>query len=231
MSKTKVLIVEDDFSMAKGLKDNFRFQGFEPRVAFDGEAGIEMALEDIPDLVILDIMLPKVNGYEVCAALRREKLEMPILMLSAKGTESDIVRGLDLGADDYMVKPFGLRELFARVKVLVRRHIPERHESYRFGDAILNTTLRTLLIGGEEVSLAKKEFGLLEYFLLNSNRPLTRGAIMQAVWGSSVKVSSRSVDRCVTTLRAKLEKDPALARRVRTLREVGYLFEVPEAVE
>src|SRR5208282_1857101 len=172
-----------------------------------------------------DIMLPKVNGFEICRAVRAEKLEMPILMLTAKGQEEDIVRGLELGADDYITKPFSVRELLARAQAFLRRYQAGAAPSYKFGTCRLDTVSHRLIKNGAEVPLTNKEFRLLEYFLQHPGRAFTRDSIMNAVWGNSIMVTARSVDRCVTTLRAKIEPDPHHPTFIHTIREIGYRFE------
>jgi DNA-binding response OmpR family regulator len=219
-----ILIVEDDPTILRVVKDNCTTRGHRTLTARDGEAGLELALTHNPDLIVLDLMLPKVNGYEICRAIRAEKLSMPILMLTAKGQEEDIVRGLELGADDYITKPFSIRELMARVQAFLRRSQAGAAPSYEFGDCLLDATSHRLLRAGIEVPLTTKEYRLLEYFLQRPDRALTRDQIMQAVWGNAVLVTARSVDRCVTTLRAKIEPDPHHPTFIHTIREIGYRF-------
>ena len=196
----RVLIIEDDTTMLRGLRDNFQARGYLVQTAADGQTGLDQALADPPDLIVLDIMLPKLNGYEVCRRIREHELEMPILMLTAKGQEEDIVRGLELGADDYVTKPFSIRELLARAQAFLRRRAAKPVDNYRFGDCQLDLASHKLLRAGLEVPLTTKEFRLLEYFVRRPGRALTRNDILNAVWGHSVIVTSRSVDRCVTTL-------------------------------
>ncbi|MHC4926664.1 MAG: response regulator transcription factor [Planctomycetota bacterium] len=225
-----ILIVEDDAAMLRGLKDNFAYAGYAVLTADDGEAGLETALEAVPDLIILDIMLPKVNGYEICRLLRAEKLEMPIIMLTAKGEESDIVLGLNLGADDYVTKPFSIKELLARANAFLRRKKQDEHENavYIFGDFTLNNEACELTHQGKPVKLSPKEFKMLSHFLSHPGRALTRDTLLNAVWGYSNFVTPRSVDRCVTTLRNKIEPDPQTPSFIHTIREVGYKFELQE---
>ncbi len=225
MNSATVLIIEDDATILRVVKDNFVARGYRVRTARNGEEGLEAALNSAPDLIILDIMLPKVNGFEICRAVRAEKLEMPILMLTAKGQEEDIVRGLELGADDYITKPFSVRELLARARAFLRRYQAGAAPSYTFGLCRLDTVSHRLIKNNVEVPLTNKEFRLLEYFLQHPGRAFTRDSIMNAVWGNSVMVTARSVDRCVTTLRAKIEPDPHRPAFIRTIREIGYRFE------
>lgn len=221
-----ILIIEDDTALLRGLVDNFVARGYRVDSATDGESGLEKALSIGPDLIILDLMLPNVNGYEICDAVRREGYDMPIIMLTAKGQEEDIVRGLELGADDYVTKPFSIKELLARVRAFLRRHASLNIKSYRFGKNELDLESHQLFSEGREVTLTTKEFQLLEFFLQRPGRALTREMIMNAVWGSSLIVTSRSVDRCVTTLRSKIEPHPRHPKFIQTIRDVGYRFEV-----
>ena len=221
-----VLIIEDDPAMLRGLKDNFAYAGYTVLTADDGEKGLDMALDAAPDLIILDIMLPKINGYEICRLLRKEKLDMPIIMLTAKGEESDIVLGLNLGADDYVTKPFSIKELLARANAFLRRNklSEEEKEVYVFGDFTLNVTARELTQNGQPVKMSPKEFKMLEYFVNHAGRALTRDTLLNAVWGYNNFVTSRSVDRCVTTLRNKIELNPHAPIFIHTIREIGYKF-------
>jgi DNA-binding response OmpR family regulator len=226
MTPATILIVEDDPTILRVIKDNCASRGHRTLFARDGETGLDLALNQHPDLILLDLMLPKVNGYEICRAIRAEKLTVPILMLTAKGQEEDVVRGLELGADDYITKPFGIRELMARVHAFLRRHQPGVEPTYEFGDCRLDTVSHRLFRADAEMPLTTKEFRLLEYFLQRPGRALTRDSIMNAVWGNSVMVTARSVDRCVTTLRSKIEADPQRPAFIHTIRDIGYRFEV-----
>jgi DNA-binding response OmpR family regulator len=225
MSPATILIIEDDATILRVVKDNCAAHGHQVLSARDGDAGLDLALNARPDLILLDLMLPRVNGYEICRAVRAEKLETPILMLTAKGQEEDIVRGLELGADDYITKPFSIRELMARVQAFLRRHRGGEETVYEFGGCRLDTISHRLSKGDDEVPLTTKEYRLLEYFLQRPGRALTRDSIMNAVWGNAVMVTSRSVDRCVTTLRSKIEPDPHHPTFIHTIRDIGYRFE------
>ena len=223
-----VLIIEDDATMLRGLKDNFEFKGYRVLTAADGEAGLNAALDGKPDLIVLDIMLPKINGYEVCRLIREQQLEMPIIMLTAKGQESDIVLGLNLGADDYVTKPFSIKELLARSAAFLRRSKQVEKDAHEFADYRLDISARKLTHRGNEVKLSPKEFKLLELFVTRPGRALTRDEILNKVWGYDYFVGPRSIDRFVTTLRNKIEPDPRNPTFIRTIREVGYKFEPPE---
>ncbi len=226
MAGETVLIIEDDATMLRGLKDNFEFEGYSVATASDGGKGLQAALLLKPDLVILDIMLPGVNGYEICRMVRKEGMNMPIIMLTAKGQEQDIILGLNLGADDYVTKPFSIKQLLARAAAFLRRRRQAEAKVYEFGPFTLDVPGRRLTRNGKEISLTPKEFGLIELFLRRPQRALTRDEIIKNVWGYDVFVTSRSVDRCVNTLRTKIEKDPARPQFIQTVRPVGYRFEV-----
>ncbi len=218
-----ILIVEDEPALLRGLKDNFEAKDFRVHTATDGESGLATVLAHPPDVILLDIMLPKMNGFELCRLVRARSLSMPIIMLTAKSHESDIVRGLELGADDYVTKPFSIRELVARVRAFLRRQGTSAY--FDFGRCRLDLVARKLFRNEQEVQLTAKEFRLLEYFASRSGRAITRDQILDAVWGDEVIVSDRSVDRCVTTLRSKIETDPHRPVHIRTIRDIGYRFE------
>jgi DNA-binding response OmpR family regulator len=225
MKGSRILIVEDEPALLRGLTDTFAAKGCHVLSAADGERGMELALSAQPDLILLDIMLPKVNGYEICRAVREHSLDVPIIMLTARGQEEDIVLGLNLGADDYVTKPFKIRELVARVNAFLRRRQLARDAGCRFGEFELNLAAHKLFRGGAEVELTAKEFQLLAYLAARPGRALARNDILNAVWGSSVFVTPRSIDRCVTTLRAKIEPDPQAPKYIQTIRDIGYRFE------
>ena len=224
-----ILIIEDDAAMLRGLKDNFEFKGYGVLTAADGEEGLNTALNKKPDLILLDIMLPKINGYEVCRLIRKENLNMPIIMLTAKGEESDIILGLNLGADDYVTKPFSIKELLARTEAFLRRSRQTEQDVYEFGDYRLDIPARKLTGKDGEIKLSPKEFRLLEYFVKKPGRALTRDDILNMVWGYDSYIGSRSIDRFVTTLRNKIEPDPHNPTFIHTIREIGYKFEPPDA--
>jgi len=220
----RVLLIEDEPALVRGVSDLLAANGLDVRVATDGQAGLDAALAADADIVLLDIMLPGVNGYEICRAMRRHALDVPVLMLTAKGQEADIILGLDLGADDYITKPFRVGELLARVRAFLRRR-RMRQPRVAFGDCEIDLTARLCRRRGAEVELTTKEFALLAYFASRPGCALSRDAILNAVWGSSVFVTPRSVDRCVTTLRSKVEPDPHNPVYIQTIRDIGYRFE------
>ena len=220
-----ILIIEDDTTMLRVLKDNFEYSGMVVKTASDGETGLELALRAQPDLILLDIMLPKINGYEVCRLLRHEGVNIPIIMLTAKGQESDIVLGLNLGADDYVTKPFNMNELLARIKAILRRKERVNSTVLRFGGLELDLGAHRLTRDSQELQLTPKEFKLLRFFAEHEGRALTRDEILRSVWGSGIYVNTRSVDRCVTTLREKIEPKPHNPTLIHTIRDIGYRFE------
>jgi len=231
MPAERILIIEDDPASMRGLKDNFGFKGYEVATASDGETGLDKALSLRPDLIVLDIMLPKVNGYEICRLIREEGLDVPIIMLTAKGHESDIIQGLNMGADDYVTKPFSIQELLARANALLRRRRQAEAQTRTFGAFVLNLTSRQLHKDGQEVTLTPKEFDLLAFFVKRAGCALTRDEVLKVVWGYDIAVTDRSVDRCVTTLRQKIEPDAEDPTYIKTIRAIGYRFEIGEGLE
>jgi two-component system alkaline phosphatase synthesis response regulator PhoP len=225
MPQETILIIEDDKTLLRGLKDNFEFAGFTVITSEDGEEGLEKALDLKPDLIILDLMLPGINGYEICREIRDQDLDMPIIMLTAKSQESDIVLGLNLGANDYVTKPFSIKELIARVNAFLRSKRKKEAVSYNFGEFELNMASRKLNRNGVNIPLTPKEYGLLSLLVTNPDRVFTRDQILNIVWGYDVFVTRRSVDRCVNSLRNKIESNPAQPVFIKTVREVGYRFE------
>jgi DNA-binding response OmpR family regulator len=220
----RVLLIEDEPALARGLSDTLRANGFDVTVATDGERGLDAATRGDVDLILLDVMLPKVDGYEICRAVRSQGIEVPILMLTAKGREQDVIQGLNLGADDYITKPFRSGELIARARAFLRRRGPAP-TMFRFGECDVDLRARRVLRRGEEIDLTAKEFAMLAYFCTRPGCALSRDVILGAVWGNSVFVTPRSIDRCVATLRAKIEPDPHRPVHVQTIRDIGYRFE------
>ena len=225
MAAETILIIEDDPTMLRVLSDNFEYSGFAVLTADDGEQGLQMALGRTVELIVLDIMLPGINGYEICRRVRQQGIDAPIIMLTAKGQESDIVLGLNLGADDYVTKPFSIKELLARAEAFLRRRRQQEPEVYRFGGCELHVASRRLARDGAEVPLTPKEFDLLALFARHPGRALTRDEILRSVWGDDLLVTTRSVDRFVNTLRTKIEPDPKRATLIKTIRNIGYRFE------
>jgi DNA-binding response OmpR family regulator len=219
-----VLIVEDDLALARGLSDVLRVQGFDVLTAHDGRSGLDAALSGEAELILLDVMLPKINGYEICRLVRAQGLDVPIVMVTAKGQEEDVVLGLNLGADDYVIKPFKVAELVARVRAFLRRRGADRTVT-RFGGCELDLRARTLSRDGKPLELTAKEFKLLAYFASRPGCALARDTILNAVWGSAIFVTPRSIDRCIATLRAKVEPDAHHPTYIQTIRDIGYRFD------
>lgn len=224
MSGPRALIVDDDPALARGLGDILRAAGFDVHLAHDGRSGLDAALSGNADVIFLDVMLPKINGYEICRIVREQGLDTPILMVTAKGEEQDVVLGLNVGADDYVVKPFRVAELVARARGFLRRRGADRIVT-RFGDFVLDLRARTLSRNGRPIDLTAKEFKLLAYFASRPGCALARDTILNAVWGSDIFVTPRSIDRCIATLRAKVEPDPHHPVYIHTIRDIGYRFE------
>jgi DNA-binding response OmpR family regulator len=227
----RVLIVEDDDAMAVALRDGFRFEGWDVELARDGQAGLQLATAGDFQLVLLDVMLPRTSGLDVCRALRRSGSKVPIIMLTARGQEIDKVLGLKHGADDYVTKPFSFLELLARVEALLRRcggaALPA--ETYRFGDVELDFTRLEARKGGRVLELSHREFELLRFLVENRNRVLSRDRLLERVWGLDRQVETRSVDVHVGRLRGKLGH---VGRQIETVIGMGYRFvEEPSSVE
>ena len=224
--KTRILIVEDEPAMVAGLRDNFEYEGYDVISAQDGLAGVERALADNPDLVVLDVMMPRMSGLDVCKQLKAKRPSLPIIMLTARGQEIDKVVGLELGADDYVTKPFSIRELMARVKAVLRRVSPPMTapEVYRFSDVEVNTRSNEVRRAGTPVELSAKEFALLAYFAAHPAETLSRDRLLDAVWGYENYPNTRTVDTHVLHLRQKLERNPEEPRLILTVHGSGYKF-------
>ena len=225
---TRILVVEDNPDLAYGLRNNLEIEGYEVEVVEDGSEGLARARTGGPDLIILDLMLPGLDGYRVLRALRDEGRRMPVLILTARGEEADKVRGLRLGADDYVTKPFGVLELLARVEALLRRTAPSGGGAAppeQFGETEVIPASRTVLRHGRPVGLTPKEFDLLLALLQRRGAVATRMELLTEVWGYSAAVLSRTVDTHVAELRRKLEADPAAPRHILTVRKAGYRLE------
>jgi DNA-binding response OmpR family regulator len=225
MNPELILVIEDDAAILFGLRDNLQRAGYAVRSAGEGHLGLELVRTLRPDLVLLDLMLPGLSGHEVCRRIRDDGLEMPVVMLTALGEEAQVVRGLNLGADDYVTKPFGIGELMARVAALLRRRRRSTPDVIVIGTLEVDRGARRVSRGGVVLELTPKEYGLLEFFTRKAGRALTREQILNAVWGESAAVTDRSVDRAVTTLRAKIEENPNRPRLIQTVPQIGYRFE------
>jgi DNA-binding response OmpR family regulator len=224
--KTRILIVEDEPAMVAGLRDNFEYEGYDVISAGDGVQGLERALADHPDLVVLDVMMPRMSGLDVCKQLKARLPSLPIIMLTARGQEIDKVVGLELGADDYVTKPFSIRELMARVKAVLRRVSPATTtpEVYRFSDVEVNIRSNEVLRAGTPVELSAKEFALLAYFVAHPAETLSRDRLLDSVWGYENYPSTRTVDTHILHLRQKLERNPEEPRLFLTVHGSGYKF-------
>ena len=227
--KARVLIVEDDSSLLFGLKKNLQFEGYEVLTASDGEAGLGLAVDERPDLIILDVMLPRMNGFEVCEVLRSNKVEPPVIFLPAKALESDKVTGLTLGGDDYMTKPFSVAELLARIQTVLRRVNASEGEKLTIGPLELDLSGRSVLLEGKEVNLTTKEFELLCFMARNIGKVLPRERILQKVWGYNYYGTARTIDNFINRLRQKIEENPLEPRFLLTVRGVGYKFRPPQS--
>ena len=211
--------------MVRGLEDNLRFEGYQTVSATDGAAGVALALREGPDLVLLDIMMPRMSGWDVLRALRDKQLDIPVIMLTARGEEVDRVLGLELGADDYVTKPFALRELLARVRAVLRRPGPrQRLTTYAFGDVRLHLRGRQVFRAGREVRMTRKEFDLLRYLVEHRGEVVTRDRLLDEVWGYERFPTTRTVDTHVLRLRQKLEPDPEHPAHILTVHGQGYRF-------
>jgi two-component system, OmpR family, alkaline phosphatase synthesis response regulator PhoP len=223
----RILIIEDDRAIALGLRLNLRKDGHEVRMAQDGDTGLSLALEPDVDLIVLDVMLPGRNGYELLKEVRRRGCNASVLMLTAKGMESDKILGLKLGADDYLSKPFGLGELLARVEALLRRRPPpaDKHATFRFGQVEVDLDRQTVLRDGATVEVSPQEFRVLRLFLTSNGRALSRDDILARCWGAEYEGTPRTVDNFVRSLRVKLEVNAEEPRHFLTVRGHGYRFE------
>jgi len=229
MPAKRILVIEDNPDLAYGLRNNLEIEGYDVEVAKDGTKGLSRAKAGQPDLVVLDLMLPGMDGFRVLRALRDDGHGMPVLILTARGEEADKVRGLRLGADDYVTKPFGVLELLARIEALLRRAAAPRENGgppapvfEKFGDIEVLTPSRTVLGDGSSVALTPKEYDLLIALLRRDGACITRSELLTEVWGYSAEVMSRTVDTHVAELRRKLEHDPANPRHILTVRKTGY---------
>ncbi len=222
---TRILIVEDEASVALALEDDLKLEGYEVEVVADGESAIRRAKEGSFDLMLLDVMMPRKDGFEVCRELRRAALRTPIVLLTAKAQESDKILGLELGADDYVTKPFSPRELRARIKAVLRRTTGERPELFAFGDVEVDFSRCEVRRAGTPVGVTALEFELLSTFIRLRGRALTRDRLLDEVWGQDVVVTDRVVDTHIANLRKKIEPEPAEPRYLVSVRGTGYRFD------
>ena len=222
----KVLIIEDEPNMVLGLKDSCEYEGYEVAVARDGKEGLEKASTEKPDIILLDVMLPLMSGLDVCRTLRNRGFEIPILMLTARGEEMDKVVGLEVGADDYVTKPFSIKELLARVRAHLRRSSKQlvELESFSFGDVELNFKKLTARKGGQALDVSAREFEILRYLIRHRGETVTRDQLLDEVWGYDSTPITRTVDNHIAKLRQKIEQDPSEPQHIITVHRLGYRF-------
>ncbi len=220
------MIIEDDISILEGLKDNLEFEGYQVITETSGKRGLKLATEKDIGLLLLDIMLPGLNGYEICRTIKKENPELPIIMLTARGSEMDKVSGLDTGADDYITKPFSLPELLARIRAAFRRTTdePAAPEYYLFGNVRIDFVKLQAHVGGHEVSLSPKEFAILEYLIRHEGKAIHRHDLLNEVWGYKAMPTTRTVDNFIMDLRKKLEENPSKPKHFLSIRGIGYRF-------
>jgi DNA-binding response OmpR family regulator len=224
----RILIVDDEPEIVRGLEDNLRFEGYETCAATNGEEGLAKAASEAPDLILLDVMMPRLSGWDVCRELRRRGIDVPVIMLTARAEEIDRVLGLELGADDYVTKPFSLRELLARVRAVLRRPGPRRKfEEFAFDDVRIHLRGRRVVQAGTEVRLTRKEFDLLVYLVEHRGDVITRERLLDEVWGYERFPTTRTVDTHVLRLRRKFERDPDRPVFIQTVHGQGYKFVAP----
>jgi len=223
----RILIIEDETPMRTALADVLAGEGYRALTAADGEIGLRKAVEEKPDLILLDIMMPKLDGFAVCAELRRLANPVPVLMLTAKGQVEDRVTGLDAGADDYLVKPFSTEELLARVRALLRRARKQGHAptKLKLGDVEIDLARQRATRGRKQIHLTAKEFSMLRLMAEAAGEPVSREKFLDAVWGYAAFPTTRTVDNHIASLRAKLEKNPDAPRWIKTVHGVGYKLE------
>jgi DNA-binding response OmpR family regulator len=220
----RILIIEDEPDMALGLRDTFEFKGYAVSVARDGEEGLNQALAEKPDLIILDVMMPRMSGLDVCRQLRDRNVDAPIIMLTARGQEMDKVIGLETGADDYVTKPFSLQELLARVRAHLRRRARRSIETYHFGDIDLDFKRYQASKDGRPLDLSPREYEILKYLVERRGETVTREQLLDEVWGIDNYPLTRTIDNHIAKLRHKIEPMPAEPRYIITIHRIGYKF-------
>ena len=223
----RILIVDDEPEMLRGLEDNLQFEGYQTVTADDGKKGLALALSEAPDLILLDVMMPGMSGWDLCREIRKRGLDVPVIMLTARGEEVDRVLGLELGADDYVTKPFSLRELMARIRAVLRRPGPrQKFEEFAFGSVRVHLRARQAFKEGREVRLTRKEFDLLRYLVEHPGEVITRDRLLDEVWGYERFPTTRTVDTHILRLRQKFEDDPERPAHILTAHGQGYRFVV-----
>lgn len=222
-----ILVIEDDISILRGLKDNLEYEGYTVLTETNGKNGLELARTKNADLLLLDIMLPGINGYEICRKIKKEKPELPVIMITARGSEMDKVSGLDTGADDYVTKPFSIPELMARIRAILRRFNPLENnppEHYEFGNVTLDFKEYRAFKDGDEIQLSAKEFEIMKYFIAREGEAVHRHNLLNEVWGFEAMPTTRTVDNFILDLRKKLEDDPSHPKYIEGVRGIGYRF-------
>jgi DNA-binding response OmpR family regulator len=221
-----ILVIEDDVSILKGLKDNLSFEGYRVLSASEGNEGLKTALDQQIDLLLLDLMLPGMNGYEICRRVKKEKPDLPVIMITARGTEMDKIAGLDIGADDYLTKPFSIPELLARIRAVLRRSGSENNDpdEYSFGNVRLDLKKLHAYVNEEEIKLSSKEFAIMKYFIKHEGEVVPRQELLEEVWGYDVTPDTRTVDNFIRELRKKIEVNPSEPKHIISVRGAGYRF-------
>ncbi|MBL8911010.1 MAG: response regulator transcription factor [Archangium sp.] len=222
--KLRILVVEDDLSILTGLSMNLKYEGYEVLQAQDGRKGLQKVIDEVPDLIVLDVMLPEMNGFEVLEELKKRGNTIPVVVLSAKGVETDRVMGLNLGADDYVVKPFGLQELLARIRAVLRRRVRDG-STVKFSDTIVDLAAKTVARAGKDIELTAQEFKLLGHFVSHPGHTFSREELLSGAWGYGYEGTARTVDNFISQLRSKFEPDPDEPKHFVTVRGLGYRFD------
>jgi DNA-binding response OmpR family regulator len=222
----RILIVEDDKAILRGLVDSLKAEHFDVETSSDGKEGYQFAQRRKYDLLLLDVMLPNMNGFEICRQLRADKVKTPILMLTGKGEEIDKVMGLELGADDYVTKPFSIKELLARIKALMRRQtdIQSSLNEASFGDCYVDFKKQEARKGSKSIDLTSKEFQLLKYLVEHEGEVISRDQLLDSVWGYDALPTTRTVDNYILSLRKKIESNPSKPKHILTIHTAGYKF-------
>ncbi len=228
MNQKKILLVEDEKGIRNVLRDNLEYEGYSILEAEDGVKGLEIAKNENPDLIILDLMLPQMHGYDFIKQLKKTHTSIPIIIVSAKSEEIDKIKGLDLGADDYITKPFQIRELVSRIKAIFRRYnkTPETIQNFSFKNFLIDFEKGIFYKDGEKVDISFYEFEILKYLIINKNKPVTRNDIIETVWKAEGAISSRNIDTHIVNLRKLIEEDPANPKYIKTVFRIGYKFEI-----
>jgi DNA-binding response OmpR family regulator len=223
----KILIVEDELNMVNGLKDNLEFEGFEVDTAMDGLSGQQKIMQNYYDLILLDVMLPEISGFDICKTVRKEGINTPIILLTARGEEIDKVLGLEFGADDYITKPFSLRELLARIKAILRRSNGGKDENsepefIKFGNIRVSFKNYLAYEGSDEIRMSHKEFEILHFLYKNAGKTIHRDELISTIWSIDYDITTRTVDNFIVKLRHKIETDPNNPRIILTVHGIGY---------